>query len=463
MIYRVTVLSRDQRLLRGLSSHLDEINYLIESVKDADDMLAYLSQQPADMVLIGSDLKPQIIERVIALAADLPDAPEILVLSNQMDDETKAELIARGCHSVLSSQLPAATVAKVMSSVLEKRRREVRAMNQARDIASPSLNDFVSASPAMQTFMRVVRRVAKSDVSLLILGETGVGKERLARALHAEGQRSEGPFVAVNCGALTETLLESELFGHEKGAFTGASRTRRGWFELAHGGTIFLDEIGEIPRHLQLKLLRVLQDHEIQPVGGERTIHVNVRVMAATNTDLEQEVKAGRFRRDLFYRLNVITLTIPPLCERREDIPELIESYMDYFSARVGHTASDITDEARAALIKYDWPGNVRELINVIERAILLADNGVITLHDLPDTITANRPKEDQRLTEDWLNLPVAEIRKIAAEKAEHAYLNALLTRNEGRIRKTADDAGITTRALYERMKTLGLRKESFK
>jgi DNA-binding NtrC family response regulator len=263
------------------------------------------------------------------------------------------------------------------------------------------------------------------------------------------------------------------LFGHEKGAFTGAARTRRGLFELAHTGTVFLDEIGEMPYHLQVKLLRVLQDREVRPVGGERTISVDVRVMAASNRDLEAEVAEGNFRRDLFYRLSVVTLTVPPLRERREDIPELVDSYLDYLQPRVGCDVEGITEEAVAALVAYAWPGNVRELINVIERALLLCDGRQVTPGDLPQTIRGGAAGEAPRrsapgaaagrLPDEWLGMPWKETRQAALAEVERAYFAALLEETGGRVGETAERAGISPRSLYEKMKRHGLRKEDFR
>jgi transcriptional regulator with GAF, ATPase, and Fis domain len=237
-----------------------------------------------------------------------------------------------------------------------------------------------------------VRRLVASDSNLLILGETGVGKEWLARAVHNEGPRSGGPFLAVNCAALPDALLESELFGHERGAFTGAVRAHRGAFELAHRGTLFLDEVGELPLPLQAKFLRVIEERRITRLGGERAFGVDVRVMAATNRDLEAEVRARRFRADLYYRLGVVALTLPPLRDRVEDVPGLAASALRAAEARVGRPGLSIEPEAMAALVAYAWPGNVRELRNVIERAALLAPGDRLSLADFPRAISALAP-----------------------------------------------------------------------
>ena len=262
----------------------------------------------------------------------------------------------------------------------------------------------------------------------------------MARAIHAEGPRASGPFITVNCGALPEaSALESELFGHEEGAFTGAVRSRRGGFELAHRGTIFLDEIGELANHLQVKLLCVLQEHEIQRIGSEKSFNVDVRVMAATNRDMDEAIESRSFRKDLFYRLSVMTLEIPPLRDRIEDIPDLVESYINYLRPRIGCEVFGITREAKEALEHYPWPGNVRELINVIERAMLLCNGTEITLGDLPTIISGKSeltqiqtesplPLHDVGdLNEEWLQKSLQEVRKEVIERFERTYLSGLL------------------------------------
>ena len=326
MLLRVLLAVRQAALGRDLQESLALPDVMIQTVGSKNGlkngskngMWRRLSTLSADWIVVDKALVPPPVDDSIAGLRQLPDAPAVVVLSEQENAEERARLLALGCDAVLNSRLPPETLSKTLLAILHRRRvRAVENLSQRPVPTQPRLVDFVSHSPAMQAFMSVVLRVADSDASLLIQGETGVGKELLARAIHAESARASGPFIAVNCGALPETLLESELFGHEQGAFTGATRGRRGCFELAHRGTIFLDEITEMPVHLQVKLLRVLQEYEIQPVGAERSIKVSVRVMAATNRAIEDEVRQGRFRRDLYYRLSVVSLTIPPLRERR--------------------------------------------------------------------------------------------------------------------------------------------------
>jgi transcriptional regulator with PAS, ATPase and Fis domain len=303
----------------------------------------------------------------------------------------------------------------------------------------------------------------------LLLGETGVGKEHLARAIHAQSPRSVGPFISVNMAAMPEQLLESELFGHEQGAFTGAIRYRRGAFELAHGGTIFLDEIGEMPLHLQAKLLSVLQDYEVKPVGGEAAIELDVRVIAATNQNLEEEIPNGRFRQDLYYRLSVLMLTIPPLRHRREDIPTMVRRFMAYYRYRIGREINGIQDQTLKALCDYEWPGNVRELMNVIERAILLCRTDQLSMDELPHVFHA-KVAEDGDATcgtgFNWVELlhkTLPEVQRIVLDEVERRYLTQLLQKTRGRIDLTAQMAGIHPRGLYNKMKRYGLRKENFK
>ena len=241
-------------------------------------------------------------------------------------------------------------------------------------------NEIVGTSDALTYVLRRVEQVANTDATVLLQGETGVGKELIARAIHDRSTRSDGPYVKVNCATLPEALVESELFGHEKGAFTGADRQRKGRFELADGGTILLDEVGELPPGTQAKLLRVLQEGEFERVGGSSPIQVSVRVIAATNRKLPDEVSAGRFRQDLFYRLNVFPITVAPLCQRREDIPLLVSHYARQIGQRLGKMISEVPAQVMRELTEYHWPGNIRELQNVIERAVIMSSDGVLRL-----------------------------------------------------------------------------------
>ncbi len=258
--------------------------------------------------------------------------------------------------------------------------------------SDPPLPEIIGASPAMQEIYRLTRRVARSNASVLLLGETGTGKELIAHAIHRLSHRSSGPFIRVNCGALSESLLESELFGHVRGAFTGAVTNRIGRFEAAHTGTIFLDEINSTTLHLQVKLLRVLQEHEFERVGDTQTVRVDTRVVAASNRDLMAEVEAERFREDLYWRLNVVPIVIPPLRMRREDIPPLVAHFLNDYNEANDRYVVHLQPEAMTALQAYHWPGNVRELQNYVERAVVMADGDELTIDLLPGMVTGHQP-----------------------------------------------------------------------
>ncbi|MBN1670042.1 MAG: sigma-54-dependent Fis family transcriptional regulator [Kiritimatiellae bacterium] len=478
MIRRV-ILALDARELESrLLGELEDPDTLVEGMGADGLQMERLSSAICDMIVLSRSLIPGPVTDTIAVLKTLPDLPAIVLFWDEEDAAERAQLLAAGCDAVLSSTVSVLELREALRAILQKREELAqKGIVEKGTLGKPHLDDFVSASPAMQGFMDIVRRVVRTDVTVLIAGETGVGKERLALAIHAEGRRSDQPFVAVNCGALPETLLESELFGHERGAFTGATRSRRGCFEVAHGGTLFLDEIGEMPYHLQIKLLRALQEREIQRVGAEQPIPVDVRVMAATNRDLAQAVEQSRFRRDLYYRLSVVRLHIPPLRDRLEDIPVLVESYLKYLAPRIGVKVASVEDRALDALCRYAWPGNVRELINVLERAMILADSDAITLAELPEEIHAPYSGGSaaillqkmlggmgpEVIPAEWMRKPLREIRNELTEAFERAYLSNLLGQTGGRIGKTAERAGIEARSLYAKMRKYGLRKESFR
>ncbi|MBN1557425.1 MAG: sigma-54-dependent Fis family transcriptional regulator [Lentisphaerae bacterium] len=425
-----------------------------------------------DVLVAAHALIPVPAAARIRALAGAANPPALVILSDRDDAGEAAVLRAAGADAVLYTNIPDHILADAITGVVENRRKLlVHTVAARRATPRPELSDFVSESPVMQRFMRTVQRVADSDAPLLITGETGVGKERLARAIHYDSRRADGPFVSVNCGAIPENLLESQLFGHEKGSFTGATRTQRGCFELAHGGTLFLDEISEMPFHLQVKLLHVLQDYEIAPVGSEKRVPVDVRVIAATNRDIKEEIEARRFRKDLYYRLGVVSIDVPPLRERRGDIPLLARSILDGLSARIGCRSGGIAPDAMEALCEYAWPGNVRELINVLERALLLCEGPLITLEDLPDELAEAesagpsllKPGSIPLIPDAWLSRPLKAVRESAVEHVEKAYLGRLLAATEGRVGETARRAGIEPRSLFNKMKRYGLRKEDFR
>ena len=472
MQLRVLVLIDDAKLRSRVERILEEVDVFVRAPRRTKLSWDTAEQVLSDLLIVSHDMIPEPADDCVRRFADAKNAPEIIVLSGNSDAEEITILRAAGVEACLNAEAPDDVLEDVMCKLVEKRRDILKKTVAARrSTPRPQLTDFVSASPTMCRFLEMVRDVVDSEAPLLITGETGVGKERLARAIHNDSLRADGPFMSVNCGAIPENLLESQLFGHEKGAFTGATRTQRGCFELAHGGTLFLDEIGEMELHLQVKLLHVLQDYEIAPVGGEKKIPVDVRVIAATNRNIQDEIEQKRVREDLYYRLAVIALTVPPLRDRKEDIPTLASSFYDALSARTARQGKGIAPEAMEALCAYSWPGNVRELINVVERGILLCRDGQITFNDLPADIAARGkpvdegalPSSIELVPDEWVSRPLKEFREDVIERVEKAYLAKLLTLTEGRVGETAERAGIEPRSLFNKMKRYGLSKEDFR
>lgn len=316
-------------------------------------------------------------------------------------------------------------------------------------------------SPVMQAMFDQAHSVADTDSSVLLLGESGVGKGVLARLIHRNSARRDGPFVHVHCGAIPDNLIESELFGHEKGSFTGAVKRKLGRFEIAKKGTIFLDEIGTISPAAQTKLLQVLQDHIMQRVGGETMLETDVRVIAATNEDLLERSKTGEFREDLYYRLNVFPITVPPLRERIEDIPLLANNFLNYLEGEYGRKVLRIHPDTFKALQKYSFPGNIRELENIMERAYILEKSDTLTPQSLPSDFIKEEKGKGGLVVD--AHSPLAEVRQRAVEQVELAYLSQLLTRHKGKIKDSAETAGITTRQLHKLLTKYNLKKEQFK
>jgi len=339
-------------------------------------------------------------------------------------------------------------------------RRQVDALK--RQTSAAHFGEMIGESPAMREVYQAITKIARSpSATVLITGASGTGKELAARAIHNLSSRSQGPFVALNCTAIQETLLESELFGYEKGAFTDAKKSTRGLFEVASGGTIFLDEIGDMSVKLQAKLLRVLQEKTIRRLGGQRDIYIDVRVIAATHRDLVREMKEGRFREDLYFRLAVIPMPMPHLTERREDIPLLAGEFMKEFCQDLSKPTKEISPEAMSALINYSWPGNIRELRNLIERLVILEDESVMTLKHLPAPIAAR--SAGQAKTSDESPGDFRESKALFVSRFEKEYLANLLNRNNGNVSRSAREAGIGRSGFQRLMQKHGLHSEDFR
>ena len=413
------------------------------------EALAHVKDRQVDLVL--SDCRMPGMsgpELLLGIKAVNPEVPLILMTA-YATVETAVQAMKDGAADYLTKPLDLEELLIRLARVAEQSRlrSEVRDL-QARLVERHRLEGIIGESGRMQEVLALAKRVAPSDATVLIRGESGTGKELIARAIHFNSPRASGPLVNLNCAALPEQLLESELFGHEKGAFTGAVGQRKGRFEQADGGSIFLDEIGDLSPALQVKLLRVLQERQFERVGGNRTLTVNVRVLAATHRELERAMREGTFRDDLYYRLNVVTIQIPPLRERREDISLLLDHFLRKFAAKNRRDVTGLTAAARDALLKYDYPGNVRELENIVERAILLCRGRVIDLEDLPATVRPGQRSAGEPLPKDLPGV-LADIERQAIESA--------LERSGGVQTQAAEALGISERVLRYKMKKYGL------
>ena len=432
------------RALRG--------DYAVAVAENGQRALEWLETHAADVIL--TDLRMPHMDGLQLLAHLLGREPKpiVIMLTAYGNVETAVEAMKRGAYDFLAKPVNQDRLELLLIRALAE--RQLGAENQRLRAELDSKYGFaniIGTSPAMQAVFDTIRHVAPTKATVLIQGESGTGKELVARALHQGSPRREGPFVPVHCAALAPTLLESELFGHEKGAFTGAVERRRGRFELADGGTLFLDEIGEIEPALQVKILRALEERSFERVGGTQTVTVNVRLVAATNKDLRQLVAAGKFREDLFYRLYVVSLSLPPLRERDGDIVLLTQHYLKTLAAENGKPVPTLSAEAMDALSAYAWPGNVRELRNVIERMVVLNSSGQLTLHDVPATVTQGSGDSRGDTTRAGRVL----------RDTERQLIEDALRQHRGNRTQAARHLGISRRTLHRKLNQFGLRSRS--
>ncbi|ACL63803.1 two component, sigma54 specific, transcriptional regulator, Fis family [Anaeromyxobacter dehalogenans 2CP-1] len=436
----------DQKNMRATTAILlRQAGHVVEEAEDGASATQRVQHESFDVVL--TDLRMPTVDGMEVLRAVQQASPEtqVIVMTAYGTIESAVEAIRRGAYDFLAKPFKESEVLLRVAKALEKRRLLGEVNLFAEEFRKRyGLEHIVGRSPAMREVLDRVLRVAPTDATVLVTGESGTGKELVARALHVTSRRSDKPFVPVNCAAITDTLLESELFGHARGAFTGATRARRGMFEEANGGTLFIDEIGETSPGFQAKLLRALQEGEIRRVGESSPVQVNVRIIAATNQDLRRAIAERRFREDLFYRLNVVPLRIPPLRERREDVPLLAAHFLQRFVQRTG-SERVLTPEAVASLVAHDWPGNVRELENIIEQAAALCTGREIRAADVQIEARA-APAGGAGVT-------LAD----AVEDTERRAITAALARCGNDLGRVARDLGISGTTLWRKMKRLGI------
>jgi two-component system response regulator HydG len=449
---RVLVVDDEPTLLRALEALLEQKGYAVVALDSPIAATQRLAHEDFDVALL--DIKmPQLsgLELLSAVKHRRPEV-EVIMMTGHATVETALSAVRAGAYDYLTKpfedvELVARAVAKAAErKMLFDRNRRLETQLREKEGASPE--GLVGNSAPIREVVRMIEAVAYSATTVLVTGESGTGKELVARALHARSPRRSHPFVALNCGALTETLLESELFGHVRGAFTGAQRDQKGLFDAADGGTIFLDEIGDIPMATQVRLLRVLQEGEIKRVGSADSVRVDVRVIAATHRDLPRLVKSGRFREDLFYRLNVINVPLPSLRDRVEDIPLLAHHFLRRYAERLGKRVRTLAPDAVELLCGYRWPGNVRELENAIERAVVLCRGEAVTASDLPPAVTGRTAPLVREVPVNgdeavWLTMSYAAAKEQALRRFEKGYVETLMRHCDSNISAAARKAGM--------------------
>lgn len=441
MKFTILIIDDEENIRNGLAANFELEDYNVRTAASGKEGLSYIAKGDIDLVI--TDLRMDGIsgeEVVRRVTVENPGIP-VIVLTGHGSIDAAVNAMRDGAYDFLTKPLNLDQLNMIVKRALEGRELSLQHQILRSELATVhAQGQMIGKSSQMQRLYQLIGKVAPSKASVLITGETGVGKELVARAIHNASPRKDREMIIVNCSALSESLLESELFGHEKGAFTGADYLKKGRFELAHGSTLFLDEIGEINATTQVKLLRVLQEKKFERVGGQETIEVDVRVVAATNRNLEEEVKAGRFREDLYYRLNVVHLEVPALRDRKEDIPLLIDAFIKEFSAENGKDLK-IDSKAKSALFKYDWPGNIRQLRHCLEGASVMCSDNEIRLEDLGAEIGT-------AAIEGSIAVPLG----ITLEEAERIIIEQNLAANKGNKSKTAEVLGIERKTLSRKL-----------
>ncbi len=450
---RLVLVEDDEVFLRPLHRTLELAGYEVVPVQSGEEALDALKAEDADVVLTDKRLPGmdgvELVRRIKAEHADLA----VVVMTAYGTIESAVEAMRLGAEDYLVKPFEAAELLLVVRRAIEF--QELKAASRLtirRNQERFAFKNIVAQSAGMQGIFDLVQSVVDLDTTVLIHGETGVGKELLARSIHFSGARRDRPFVAVNCAAIPQELFESELFGFRKGAFTGASEHRRGHFQMANGGTLLLDEIGEMPLHLQSKLLRVIEEKKVTSVGADRPVDIDVRFIATTNKDLHTEAERGTFRRDLFYRLSVMPIRVPPLRERPEDIPLLVEHFLEAAKRRSKKAIRGIAPESLQALLRYPWPGNVRELENVIERAVIVTKGEVLAdLERFLAPAGAHAPVD--------LSLPFRDAKARVVEEFERTYIGGLLDAHGGKLTAAAKHADMDPKNFSDKIARYGLRR----
>lgn len=439
---KILTIDDEENIRNGLADNFELEGYEVAQAASGKEGLALIAKGDIDLVITDLKMDGMSGEEVVRhVTTENPSIPIIVLTGHgSIDDATKA--IKQGAFDFLTKPLDLDHLNIIVKNALQGRIQQLKIKELQSQLKKKFSNDLmVGNSSELNKVRMLIEKTAPSKANVLITGESGVGKELVAKSIHDLSNRKDKPFIIVHCAALSDSLLESELFGYEKGAFTGAENLHKGRFELANGGTIFLDEIGEINQATQIKLLRVLQEKKFERVGGEETIEVDVRVVAATNKNLEEQVKNKLFREDLFYRLNVIRIEMPSLRERKDDIPLLISSFLKEFNIENEKNIKGFDNRAKSAIMKYNWPGNIRELRNCVESAVVLCTSDEIKIEDLPASVRENG--EDKIIT-----IPIGS----TLENAEKIIIQETLAHNNGNKTKTAQMLGIGRKTLFRKL-----------
>jgi DNA-binding NtrC family response regulator len=442
----ILVVDDEKDICKALNFILSKEGYAVKEAYNGELAIDLIKQENFDIVM--TDIKMEKMDgfEVLRETQKISPVTSVIMMTSFGSVGSAVEAMKAGATDYITKPFINDEIRLTIKRIIGNKNLEMenQILRQELSQRPAAFSAIIGKSDAMVKIFAIMEKVIPSKTNILITGESGTGKGLVAQAIHESGPRKDKPFISINCGAIPENLLESELFGHKKGSFTSANEDKKGLITMAHGGTLFLDEIGEMPLALQVKLLHVIQTRELTPVGDTRVINVDVRVIAATNADLAQRVKEGRFREDLYYRLNVIEIDMPPLRERRDDIPVLIKHYMAIFAKEAGKNIKEIDYEAMQAMLAYDWPGNIRELGNTIERAVVLADGDTITIHDLPDKFR----------TLDLEGVPTSSLRQ-ALDTYEREYIKRSLTEHKGNKETTAEALGVDLATLYRKLKKL--------
>ncbi len=449
----ILIVDDDLNHLKTLQTIVRSWGYHVSTADDGIKAVENVKERPFALILMDVRMAQMSgIEALKQIKQYNPAIP-ILIMTAYSSVDSAVEALKSGAYDYLTKPLDFEVLKISLARALEHSGLKAEnATLRSKMSADYELENIIGKSRPMKGLVDMMSMVAPSEATVLITGESGTGKELIAKSIHHNSPRKDRPLVVINCAALTETLLESELFGHEKGAFTGADKRREGRFKKADKGTIFLDEIGETSAAMQAKLLRVIQEREIQRVGGEETLSVDVRILAATNLNLEEEVKEGKFREDLFYRLNVVTLRIPPLRERQDDIPLLVHHFLEKYAKKNNKQVKGFSPLAMDMLLKYPWPGNVRELENVVERAVILLPDEHVTEKELPTTVTESYSEES-----DWVSPPSPVAVNRPLEEVEREAILATLEDCGGNKSETARRLGINRKTLHKKLKDYGI------